>query len=676
MAVAAQKNCEILSKGVACKPLIKPLPDVFLSMNSSLKAPQEIPPHLEQDKLIEFLESLYRIFKIGMYYPAGHKVLDQAAGLFQRNISGVADTNRSVLIALKNKALFVEGQEILTETTALREFNKLIFDLGIGGIEIDRTILLPELLQFIKSLLFGRSQLQGIKEFTQARLANLPTSVRIVQKQFWVDENAILLGGESSEDAEYDLNVVFQVLAEQGLELHQIEQCKKFLNALSQNYASKPLNVKSLPVATWGDVRGLLIRIITNAYHLSESSGGILVQNDLSALSSIFLGLERENQDRESQEAIKLLASVFAGSSFTIKEKAGDVPKPKDIRSADNNPIKGINQLQAFVTDNFVPITTLEKIIQIDRREELAILLQLLQHKQEMLVEEKIRHNLGNILSTPLNTAEFETLRLGMIDLATCTDSSRFYDAVQFLVILLRSSPNNLSGLQFMHVVCQKIGPAGQILLWPILVNELLATGRAVDRQVFDELVTMAAGLPGTEMKKRWPELETMDCFQEKKIAEDIFAPGLKVAFPLFPFLLETSLKEQIGAGILKSVMANPSDWLIKAVAPLLRAEIPQHIKFLQSYLLSTQQAYFPIKLRVAAGTLVVQHLPEISEQERREAWVVGTIQAMPELQVEETREILVRITEEKLMVIVPKWPTACRRAASEALKNLRRNLL
>jgi len=40
---------------------------------------------------------------------------------------------------------------------------KLCWLLGVGAIEIDRVILLPELLQFVRSLLFGRSQLQGIK---------------------------------------------------------------------------------------------------------------------------------------------------------------------------------------------------------------------------------------------------------------------------------------------------------------------------------------------------------------------------------------------------------------------------------------------------------------------------------------------------------------------------------
>jgi hypothetical protein len=48
-------------------------------MDSPITDIQQIPPHLDQKKLIGFLESLQRICKIGTYYPAGHAVLDQAA---------------------------------------------------------------------------------------------------------------------------------------------------------------------------------------------------------------------------------------------------------------------------------------------------------------------------------------------------------------------------------------------------------------------------------------------------------------------------------------------------------------------------------------------------------------------------------------------------------------------
>ncbi len=646
-------------------------------MDSSQKDPQAIPPHLEQKSLIEFLESLHRICKIGTYYPAGHTVLDQAAEQFQRKLGVVADMNRSVLIELKGETLFVEATEIVTETNAVREFKRLLLDLGIGSVEIDRAILLKELLQFVRNMLLGRSQLQGVKQFTQADIVDLPSSVRIRQKEFLVDEGAILVDA-SGEDAVHGLNSVFQVLAEQGLERNQIEQCKNFLNSLSERFASQPLNIKGLPAVNWSDVRSLLVRVVNNAYHHPDGPGGAFVHNDLNALSAIFIGLERETQDRDAKETINLLVSVFGGAAFGNKQDLdAETAKLKGIRAADNIPVLSVGQLQSFVNENFVHNRILEKINQIDRREELAILLQLLPFKQEPAAEGKIRQSLRDILANPqgLGAKEVEILIRGVVDLVKCSDATRFHSAVLFLTSLMRSA-KNFSSQQFLLLVCRQISPAMQTLIWPIVVNELLLIGRGVDQNLFTELMMIAVRVSTEEMKELWPALEAMDTFQEKKIATDIFDPDAKIAFPLFSFLFETSLKKHISARVLSSLMEKPPDWLLEAVAPLLQLTIPQHLKFLQAYLLVAPQKKFSLNMRVAAGTIVAHHLPEISEQQKNEAWVVKTILATPEIQVEQIRSVLERIVEEKRMVVIPKWPNACRRAATEALKNLKRKSL
>ncbi len=640
-------------------------------MNTSLENPQVVPPHLGQNKLIGFLESLHRIIKIGIYYPAGHKVLDQAAEKFQRNIEEVADTNRSVRIELQDEILLVEGYGIAKLTNALQEFKKIILDLGIGAIEIDRSIPLTDLLQFVRSLLLGRSKIQGIKEFTQAEIANLPASVRVWQKEFLIDESTASLGS-NEDNSKNGLDTVFQILAEQGLDRERIKQCKKFLIDLSDRFSRKSLNVKGLPSITWNEVQSLLLKVVTNASRLSGSPAGVFVQNELNTLSAIFQGLEQETIDRESREAINFLVSAFDGGSF----RKPVAPGPESsIHPADNVAAQSVEQLQAFVENNAVHPGTLTKINQIDRREELTILLQLLQLEQVPSIEEKIRQNLRNILTSQLNDREIDILTKGLVHLATHTESSRFSYVMGFLTIISRSA-KNFSSQQFLLMICRHLSSAVQKLLWPILVNEILISGRTMDRKVFDRLVNIATQLSGSEMKDRWPELEAMDCFQDKKIATDIFDPAQENCFPLFSFLLETSMKRAIGARILSSFTANPSDWLIESVAPLLQPSIPQHLKFLQIYLLLAHQKNFTVNLRVAAGTLVVQHLPELSEQQMTQPWVAKTIQATPEIQVEGTRALLEGIIEEKRMFIVPKWPKDCRRAAAEALGKLRRRPL
>ena len=498
---------------------------------------QAVPPQLGQKILIEFLESLHRIFKIGTYYPAGHAVLDKAAAQFRRNLVGIADTRRSVHVDLQGETLFVEDIEILAESNAVREFKQLLLDLGITTLEIDRTIPLPELLQLVRSLLLGRAQLQGSRHFTRADLADVPSAVRIRQKEFLVDENSILLD-ESDEDAAHGLNAVFQVLAEQGLDRKQIEQCRNFLNSLAERFAGRPINIKGLPTVSWREVRSLLVKVITRAYQLSEDPGVTFAENDLDALSAIFVGLEREARDKEAKESINLLVSIFGRTAFGKKRGLEDATdKPRGMRPADDIPVMSVEQLESFIKDNFVHGKILEKIIRVDRREELSILLQLLQFKQEPAAECRIRQNLRDILTSRLKAEEVEILIGGLVHLLSCEDTARCHDAIQFIAVLLRGA-ENLSSQQFLVLPLRQFPPSRQSLIWPIVVNEVLAVGRGGDQRHFGELTAIAGRLSAGEMRALWPELETMDTFQEKKMATDIFDPAAKNCYLLFSFCL------------------------------------------------------------------------------------------------------------------------------------------
>jgi len=439
-------------------------------MDALQKNRQEAHPHLGQSKLIDFLESLHRICKIGIYYPAGHKVLDQAAIIFYKNLLGIAGKNRTVVIALQGETFTVQGYEIVTLTNALHEFKRLFLDIGINTLEIDRTIRLHELLQFTGILLLERSQLQGMKEFTQSDIANLPPTVRVRQKEFLVDESAILLDDEG-ENSEEGLSSVFEVLAEQGLGPDKITQCKNFFDFLSTRFTGKALKIKGLPPITWRDVRSLLIKVVANINSPADTSDGLFAQNDVNALSTIFQSLENELDDQESRETINLLISALGGSSSHKKPPAIDSGKLQGIRPADTIPVHSIDALQAFVNDNFVHRKTLEKLNQIDRREELSILLLLLQRQQIPAVEVKIRQNLHDILHTRLQRREVEILVRGVLYLTRCRDLRRFYDAMKLLAISLRGA-RNFSSQQFLVRIYKTISPASQNLLWPILVNE------------------------------------------------------------------------------------------------------------------------------------------------------------------------------------------------------------
>ena len=184
-----------------------------VSMNEPRQPADKVTPPRPQKVLVEFIEALHRIIKIGTYYPQGHAALDRAAHLFQHSLQKLTEETTSAGIELKGATLVVENQEITTNHPALTEIMTIFRDLGIGRVEIDRAVTLKDLLQMIKTLLQHRSQLQGIKQFTKARLVDLPATVRVFQQEFLVEETAYQV---ASNDSEADLDAVFLALEETG----------------------------------------------------------------------------------------------------------------------------------------------------------------------------------------------------------------------------------------------------------------------------------------------------------------------------------------------------------------------------------------------------------------------------------------------------------------------------
>lgn len=637
-------------------------------MNSPAAGSQDSQPHLSQKKLVEFLESLHRIFKIGIYYPAGHTVLDQAAEQFQRNLTTVADSKRSVIIEARGDAITVEQIAIEKTTRAVEEFRKLLADLGIWTMEIDHGIPLAELLQLVRGLLLGRSQLQGKKDFTMGELQDLPASVKIRQKEFMIDEASIIVGGDDDDDEGHGLNSVFEILAEQGFERTQIEQCKRFLNHLADSFSGRALDLRGLPAVTWGDVRKLLVKVVTSAYRRKDGAT-IVVQNDLNALSSIFAGLERQAEDRETKETISLLISVFGRFSPVQSQQAAADP----VRLQEAVPVMSVAQLQEFVSKNYVHASILERISLGDRCEELSILLQLLQGRPAEATIDRIRQNLRSVLATGLSDREVELVANGLAALLDSGATDNFEAALALVTVMLRS-PSAPSSLQFLERLHRKIDPARQQAAWTVIVNELLMIGRADSAETFDRLAAVAASLSEEAMRERWQRLEEMDVFQSKKMAAEIFDPANRQSYRLFSFLLNTSMKKAISARILDGFRLHPPDWMMEAVAPLLQPLIPNHMKFLQAYLLLARNSGgVPSSMLAMAGNLVIQHLPEVSDEQKGEPWVTRTIQAMPEMQVEQTRAVLNQIVTEKKVMLIPRWPSACRKAAGEAIARLKR---
>jgi hypothetical protein len=627
-------------------------------------------PPRPQKVLVDFVESLHRIIKIGTYYPQGHAALDRAAHIFQHNLQKIAEETKSANIELKGTTLVVENQEIKANTPALAEVATLFRDLGIGRVEIDRAVPLKDLLHMIKTLLQHRSQLQGVKQFTKARFVDLPATIRVFQQEFLVEE----VGHQvASSDGEADLDAVFLALEEQGLDQKQISQCRAFLNSMDQRFATQPIKLKGLPAISWQDVRKLLAKIVGSGFQFSEGSGKGFSHNDLNALSAIFDGLQQELSDQESRETINLLVSAFNRGQLTKKSTAtGEGNEKKGLRAKDKGTDITIGEIQTFVHDHGSTENSTITIRQVDRCHELAILLQMLQFPQQAEVDEGLQRSLRDILAVSLSPRMVDVLIKGILHLSETAQDERLEETVAFISRQLRGSAT-FSSQSFLIALCRQLPPEALELHWTTLISELLAVGRtAKEGHVFKELARLAASIPGQAMRNRLVQLEEIDAIREKKIVANIFDPALKEAYPIYAVLLETSMRTTIAYRVLDELRAAPPDWLIAAVAPLLDPSQPQHQQILYTYLHIAQRQKLTVALQIMAGNLVVERLAGLEETAKSAPWVIKTIEVTPQLQVEGTRKLLEKIISEKKFIVIPKWPAPCRQAATHALQRLK----
>ncbi|MBB1094534.1 hypothetical protein HUU61_25030, partial [Rhodopseudomonas palustris] len=73
------------------------------------QSPPNSTPLISEEKLVAFIEALYRIFKVGIYYPTGHAVLDQSANKCMQQLREISPTLAWVTISVGRNGLLLEN---------------------------------------------------------------------------------------------------------------------------------------------------------------------------------------------------------------------------------------------------------------------------------------------------------------------------------------------------------------------------------------------------------------------------------------------------------------------------------------------------------------------------------------------------------------------------------------
>jgi hypothetical protein len=208
-------------------------------------------------------------------------------------------------------------------------------------------------------------------------------------------------------------------------------------------------------------------------------------------------------------------------------------------------------------------------------------------------------------------------------------------------------------------------------LLWPHLVNELLMGLEGRDRRERRLFHTMAAGLPEKTMERNLSRLEGLPALAQGQLAKSIFDPPESTLFPLYAILLGTAQGEVIGGLLCKGLSSRKPSWPGMEALKFISHFQPHHAELLAGLLREDQVEEKSYALRESACALINEGLLSLAPGERDQGWIIGPIQALGSLQIEEGRRSLGRIVSQRKWVVFPAWPAPCREEAKRALHRL-----
>ena len=618
--------------------------------------------------LNEFVSSLQRLFKIGIYYPKGHAILDKASNRFMLLLSALAGDNPTVVIQDHGNTLMVEGVDIDPNHPFVQEFKQMLSTLGITAITIAREITMEELHVFVRKMLSFKAEIIAAKQFARIEIDQFPHSIDIKLKEFLAREDGSI-SDDSSGEATENLSSFIESLASYGLKEDEINQCKELLDSLPSRLKESDIDLSLLPHASWDDVARLLARAVSfDRKGDDDIRNRVTTHTNINALASILRKLEHETKDKKSQQSINLIVSIIRRP---LSDAELEIAEDEDVggRIFPDKPSMTIDQVQEYTSKNRLHPRILKSIPESPQQDEtLSILMQLAQHDQTLQTQIRMQQVFREILSAKLSQTKWEILSSGLHTIVRQGRKARISATVKLLVEPLRKSKHENS-LHLFFLTTQLCDAHESRALWPYVVNEILVNGSNVDQQSYQYLCQFAANLSTEEMLAALPQLQLLESYQDNTIAPDIFTSLPRSCYPFFAFLYKTDIAPYIGERVLGGLRRNPPDWLCKAVAPLLDLSQQEHKVFLYSYLRQTALQSLPAALKGVAAKIIAASLPELPEAKREESWVENTISTLAQLQTSETRALLNSIAREKKLLFIPEWPAECRKAAEQALR-------
>lgn len=614
------------------------------------------------------MNNLQRFIKIGIYYPDGHSVADQAASSFIKLLDKVAgDDVIFVRFDLTDVAIFIQDIKLDQALPSVRQFHDLLFSIGISTLEMHRDITVDEMRLLLSKLLVLRSEVQRSRDFRTLEITGMPSTVKIRKREFVAGKTG---KGADDQVAQETIDHLLFALTTRGLNDEQILSCRRLLESIPDTLQKRQLAGSDLPSVTWDDVEKLLGRV---AESIHPSDQGKITSppashRNVDALTAILRSLEGSAGGVQSRKAIDLLIHQVKGSSENPHAKDQTVTKPVKSKKRTKMTVNRLNQTMTPLKAVAMP----DDLGENSRSEALSVLMQILGKKQRLYTSMSLNDALRDSLRAPLNAHEWHVVVRGTQALIKRLDRERFEAALMMILEILRRS-EHANTLIFLRDICRGGTKEDFEVCWPFLVNELFTTGTMREPELFQEICSIAGVFAPQDMHKNLPRVERLDALAKKNIVPVVFSPPPAALHPLFVLLLGSSRSRYICDQLISGLKKNPIGWLDKAVVPLMNAASKPHHQFIIDLLKQKLSDKPDNKLQKKGAAIIVEGLPQIQLEQRGEKWVVDTIRSLGRINVPDGRRVLNEILKSKHYLIVPDWPREARKAAGLSLRRGRR---
>ncbi len=645
-------------------------------MGTPSTSTHELSTAVDPQAAADLMAAIERVFKIGVYYPSGHALCDQAADVFLTALGRVVGKAPTLRFKLSQDVLTVQGFELDPTLRGVQGFRDLLKELGVAAVDVDSTVDAADLHVFVTQLLAYRNRVKGTHSFQQVVVEGMPPTIGVehlefIAREVYGDENTE--GGDPSNPS---VEALLATLARHGLGPEEIDRCRRLLESIPGYLENREGGGGALPHVTWADVEALLVRAAREPIdpERSGATGRRSSHASLDALAAIFEALGKRVKTSGSREAIDLLLSISrrdeaatdANASENAPSPASPTPPPKPAppREAQEAPLSALYDQLAACRAAAPGTPTLATA---NRCEDLTILFQMFTRDQTPQAQLRIQKRIRDILRTPLQSSEWDVVVAGTRQLVELDDREHLTGPLRMVLEALRAS-EFASTLRYLADIGRGLTPERFMVVWPHLVNELLIGGPGADPEVFAEVGAMVCRPTHADMETALPMLESLDALRDRRCARALFSPPPVELYPVFAALLQSPHAPFIGNLLLSGMRFRPLNWLSESVLPLLGHFQPQHRRFLVDLLNLGALDTPPRSTAEMAGKIIAVALPQLPRSRRNEPWVATSVRALGKLPTPRAGRVLRQIVRARRLWLIPEWPDAARQAARQTL--------